>query len=150
MRSLIAGGAALLLAVLPMAAQAGKTAADKSQSVITLENAWNQAEARHDGDALRLLLTEAFTYTDYDGSFMERDEWLKKVQSESKDYQELANVAQTARAYGDTVVVTGIYVEKLKIKGKNVDRRVRFTDTWIFQNSHWECVASQSTLIASN
>jgi len=47
------------------------------------------------------------------------------------------------------VVVTGIYVEKLKIKGKNVDRRVRFTDTRIFENGHWECVASQSTLIAS-
>jgi len=77
------------------------------------------------------------------------DEWLKKVQGESKDYREMANVAQTARAYGDVVVVTGIYVEKLKIKGKNVDRRVRFTDAWIFENGHWECVASQSTLIGS-
>jgi hypothetical protein len=130
-------------------AQTGKTAADKSQSVINLENAWNQAEVRHDGDALKLLLAATFTYTDYDGSFMERDEWLKKVQGESKDYREMANVAQTAHAYGDTVVVTGIYVEKLKIKGKNVDRRVRFTDTWIFENGHWECVASQSTLMAS-
>jgi hypothetical protein len=84
---------------------------------------------RHDGDALKLLLAATFTHTGYDGSFMERDEWLKKVQGESKDYREMANVAQTARAYGDVVVVTGIYVEKLKIKGKNVDRRVRFTDT---------------------
>jgi len=130
-------------------AQTGKTAADKSQSVINLENAWNQAEVRHDGDALKLLLAATFTYTDYDGSFMERDEWLKKVQGESKDYREMANVAQTARAYGDTVVVTGIYIEKLRIKGKNVDRHVRFTDTWIFENGHWECVASQSTLTGS-
>ena len=50
--------------------------------------------------------------------------------------------------YGDAVVVIGIYLEKMKIKGKDADRRVRFTDTWIFQNSHWECVASQSTLTA--
>jgi hypothetical protein len=149
MRNLVALAAALLVAFLAIGAQTGKTAADKSQSVINLENAWNQAEVRHDGDALKLLLAATFTYTDYDGSFMERDEWLKKVEGESKDYREMANVAQTARAYGDIVVVTGIYVEKLKIKGKNVDRRVRFTDTWIFENGHWECVASQSTLIAS-
>ena len=148
MRNLIALAGALLLPFLAIGAQTGKTAAGKSQSVINLEYAWNQAEVRHDGDALKLLLAATFTYTDYDGSFMERDEWLKKVQGESKDYREMANVAQTARAYGDVVVVTGIYVEKLKIKGKNVDRRVRFTDTWIFENGHWECVASQSTLIA--
>jgi len=149
MRTLIALAGALFLPFLVIGAQTGKTAADKSQSVINLENAWNQAEVRHDGDALKLLLAATFTYTDYDGSFMERDEWLKKVQGESKDYREMANVAQTARAYGDTVVVTGIYIEKLRIKGKNVDRHVRFTDTWIFENGHWECVASQSTLTGS-
>jgi hypothetical protein len=29
-----------------------------------------------------------------------------------------------------------------------VDRHSRFTDTWISQNGHWECVASQITLTA--
>jgi Domain of unknown function (DUF4440) len=108
----------------------------------------NYAEERHDGDALRLLLAETFVYTDYDGTIMDRDQWLRKVQSVAKDYRHLSNVEQNARAYGDAVVVIGVYLEKLKIKGKDADRRVRFTDTWIFQNSHWECVASQSTLTA--
>ena len=97
------------------------------------------------GTALRLLLAETFVYTDYDGTIMDRDQWLRKVQSPAKDYLHLSNVEQNARAYGDAVVVIGVYLEKMKIKGKDVDRRVRFTDTWIFQNSHWECVASQST-----
>ena len=148
MRRLITLSCALLLAVPLLMGAPGDKAADNSQSVVNLENAWNQAEARHDGAALKLLLAETFVYTDYDGSVAERDEWLRKVQSEAKDYRNLANVEQTAHAYGDdAVVVNGIYVEKLTIKGKNVDRRVRFTDTWILQNSHWRCVASQSTLI---
>jgi hypothetical protein len=148
MRRLIASAGVLLLAFLPMGVQAGKTADDKSQAVINLENAWNYAEERHDGDALRLLLAETFVYTDYDGTIMDRDQWLRKVQGLSKDYRHLSNVEQNARAYGDAVVVIGIYLEKMKIKGKDADRRVRFTDTWIFQNSRWECVASQSTLTA--
>jgi len=149
MRRLIALAGVLLLAFLLMGARAAKTADDKTQAVINLENAWNYAEERHDGDALRLLLAETFVYTDYDGTIMDRDQWLRKVQSSAKDYRHLSNVEQNARAYGDAVVVIGIYLEKMKIKGKNADRRVRFTDTWIFQNSHWECVASQSTLTAS-
>ena len=148
MRRLIALAGVLLLAFFLMGARAAKTADDKTQAVINLENAWNYAEERHDGDALRLLLAETFVYTDYDGTFMDRDQWLRKVQSLAKDYRHLSNIEQNARAYGDTVVVIGVYVEKMKIKGKDADRRVRFTDTWIFQNSHWECVASQSTLTA--
>jgi Domain of unknown function (DUF4440) len=148
MRRLIALASVLLLAFLLMGAQAAKTADDKSEAVINLENAWNYAEERHDGVALRLLLAETFVYTDYDGTIMDRDQWLRKVQSLAKDYRHLSNVEQNARAYGDAVVVIGVYLEKMKIKGKDVDRRVRFTDTWIFQNRHWECVASQSTLTA--
>jgi len=148
MRRLIALAGVLLVAFLLMGSQAAKTANEKSEAVINLENAWNYAEERHDGDALRLLLAETFVYTDYDGTIMDRDQWLRKVQSSAKDYQHLSNVEQNARVYGDAVIVIGVYVEKMKIKGKDVDRRVRFTDTWIFQNSHWECVASQSTLTA--
>jgi len=148
MRRFIALGCVPLLAFFVMGAGAAKTAADKIQAVINLENAWNFAEERHDGDALRLLLAETFVYTDYDGTIMDRDQWLRKVQSQAKDYVHLSNVEQNAHAYGDAVVVIGVYVEKMKIKGKDVDRRVRFTDTWVFQNSRWECVASQSTLTA--
>ena len=148
MRRLIAFAGVLLLAFLLMGARADKTADDKSQAVINLENAWNFAEERHDGDALRLLLAETFVYTDYDGTIMDRDQWLRKVQSLAKEYRHLSNVEQNARVYGDAVVVIGVYVETMKIKGKDADRRVRFTDTWIFQNSRWECVASQSTLTA--
>jgi len=148
MRRLIALASVLLLAFLPARVQASNTADAKCEAVINLENAWNYAEERHDGDALRLLLAETFVYTDYDGTFMDRDQWLRKVQSLAKDYRHLSNIEQNARAYGDAVVVIGVYLEKLKIKGKDADRRVRFTDTWIFQNSHWECVASQSTLTA--
>ena len=148
MRRLVALAGVLLLAFLLMGVRSAKTADDKSQAVINLENAWNFAEERHDGNALRLLLAETFVYTDYDGTIMDRDQWLRKVQSLAKNYQHLSNVEQNARAYGDAVVVIGVYIEKLKIKGKDTDRPVRFTDTWIFQNSHWECVASQSTLKA--
>lgn len=52
-----------------------------------------------------------------------------------------------AKAYQNTVVVSGTYVEKGTVNGKPYSRRGRFTDTWIKQGASWYCAASQSTLI---
>ena len=146
-RPFIVCSGVLVLAFLSTIALAAESNAEKSRSVLALENAWNQAESRHDGQALKLLLADDFVYTDYDGAFMSLAQWLSKVDSEARNYKMLTNVVQNARVYGDTVVVTGIYVEKFTFKGKEVDRSSRFTDTWVFQSGHWACVASQSTLV---
>src|ERR1700722_13222567 len=79
----------LFLAFLSTIALAAKPDAEKSRSVLALENAWNQAESRHDGQALKLLLADDFVYTDYDGAFMNRAEWLRKVDGEGKNYKML-------------------------------------------------------------
>jgi hypothetical protein len=136
----------VLLASLQVGAQVSQTAEDKSHDVINLENAWNQAVAVHDERAPKELLATTFVVTDNDGRFMDRDQWLRRVRIETKDNRGPATLTQTAHVYGDVVVVTGTLLDKMRIKGENVDRRSRFTDTWILQNRHWECVASQITL----
>jgi hypothetical protein len=83
----IALGFVVLLAYVQMGAQAPHTDADKSHDVINLENAWNHTEPAHDGVALKLLLADTFLYTDYDGRAMDREEWLRKVESNSKEYR---------------------------------------------------------------
>jgi len=37
--------------------------------ILSLESAWNQAEAKHDTGAMGLLIADVFEYTDSDGSF---------------------------------------------------------------------------------
>src|SRR5258708_40143727 len=118
MRRFIALCCVPLLAFLVMRAGAVETAGDKAKAVINLENAWNFAEERHDGNALRLLLAETFVYTDYDGTIMDRDQWLRKIQNPAKDYRNLSNVEQNTRAYGDAVGVIGVDIEKIQIKRK--------------------------------
>ncbi len=46
---------------------------EKSGRLLSLENAWNEAEARHDANALRLLTVDTFSYTDSDGKYLNRD-----------------------------------------------------------------------------
>ena len=138
----------LLLAALVSSAQTSKPGSEEARQVLALENAWNQAEVKADASGLNLLLGDEFVYTDVNGSFKNRAQWLADVQKEVLRYEQLGNQDQAVHIYGNAAVVTGIYRERVHLKGKSVVRRGRFTDTWVKQNGAWKCVASQATLVA--
>lgn len=148
MRSTI-GGLILLVAIcLEIAAQPEHVAGDESARILSLENAWNQAEVRHDARALSMLLTETFEFTDDDGRFMNKSQWLAHIKDGVDHYELLGNSGMAVHLYGDVAIATGIYKDKMKEKGKVVVRSGRFTDVWIRLNGEWKCVASQATLIS--
>ena len=142
-------GCILLVAIcLPIAAQRENVAGDESTRVLSLENAWNQAEVKHDARALSLLLAETFEFTDDDGHFMNKSQWLAHIRNGVDHYEQLGNSGMAVHLYGNVAVATGIYQDKIREKGKVVSRSGRFTDIWIKQNGEWKCVASQATLIS--
>jgi len=116
--------------------------------ILALENAWNQAEAHKDLRSLDQLLDGSLVYVDYDGSRMNKAQFMASISAPSLSADQIVNESQEARVYGDSAVVTGIYREKGTKSGKPYLRRGRFTDTWVFRNGVWVCVASQSTLIS--
>ena len=118
---------------------------DKAR-VLSLENAWNEAESHKDAKALAGLLAPTFIYTDADGVAEDKTQFLADIRTTTAT--QIANEAMRADSYGNVIVVTGAYREQGTEKGKPYLRRGRFTDTWILQNGQWLCVASQETLIA--
>jgi len=70
--------AALLFSTSPFAQDKSATDADEIQ-VKQLERAWNQAEARQEVKEVSSLLADTLVYTDYDGSFMNKSEYMKWV-----------------------------------------------------------------------
>ena len=121
---------------------------DEQGRIIALENAWNVAEQKHDVRGLDQLLAPDFVNTDYDGTFMSRAQFLASVKSDTEQLTSLGNTDVTVRIYPNGVaVVAGVYHEKGVVKGGPIDRRGRFTDTWVKQNGKWLCAATQVTLI---
>ena len=137
----------LLLATLCSNAQNSKQNED-AKLILTLEAAWNRAEKNGDRAALDLLVGDEFVYTDSDGSFRNRAQWLADVKRNASQYELLADQDEAVHLYGNVAVVTGEYREKDRVNGKMVLRRGRFTDTWVKQNGQWKCVATQATLIS--
>ena len=117
--------------------------------ILALENAWNQAEEHKDTGALDGLLAATLVYIDYDGTLMNKAQFMASVKAPSLHPDQIVNESMTAQVYGDSAVMTGIYREKGIHNGKTHLRRGRCTDTWINENGTWRCVASQSTLIST-
>src|SRR5580704_1438394 len=138
---------ALLLSSFP-AAQEKSGSADEIQ-VRQLERAWNQAEAKQEVKEVSALLADSLVYTDYDGSFMNKSEYMKWVAAPQQKADHLYDEGLSVQVYGDAALATGIYRETGTNKGKAYTIRSRFTDTWIKRNDAWLCVASHSTLIPS-
>ena len=148
MRSTITGVFLLMVACGLAAAQTGKSDNDQAPLILALESGWNQAEVTHDARALNMLIAENFAYTDSDGTFMDKQQWLAHVSKGTDEYEDLGNSAMKVHVFGTAAVVTGIYHEKIKVHGKMVARSGRFTDTWVQEQRVWKCVASQATLLS--
>ena len=139
----------LLLWAAPQAPAQGAAQPDAEQTkILALENAWNQAEEHKDIKALETLLDATLVYVDYDGSMMDKAQFIASVKAPALHPEQIVNESMTAHVYGDSAVVTGVYREKGVSNGKPYLRRGRFTDTWVYQHGSWVCVSSQSTLIS--
>jgi ketosteroid isomerase-like protein len=116
--------------------------AQDTSKVIAMENAWNQAERHNDAGAVELLLADDFVMTTAEGTMYNRAQIIASVKDTSYKPDVLQSSDMTIHANGNTAVVTGAYYEKGIDKGKPWERRGRFTDTWIWMNGRWQCLAS--------
>jgi len=148
MRALLMGGLLALFSAVLVIAQGSQQPSAEEGRLLALESAWNHAEQSKDAAALNQLLGESLVYVDYDGTLLNKKEFLQNTLHSNVEQEQINNDGMTVHVYGKAAVVTGVYRDKGIQKGKPFLRRGRFTDTWVNQNGVWQCVASQSTLIS--
>jgi uncharacterized protein DUF4440 len=113
--------------------------------LLALENGWNQAQLHHDTKALDGLVADTFISTDNDGTFMTKAQFLADNKDLSYAPSLMTNSDERVFLYGDVAVVAGIYHARGLNKRKPFDHYGRFTDTWVFLNGKWACVASHTS-----
>jgi hypothetical protein len=115
--------------------------------LIALENACNQAQLHHDSKALEGLIADTFISTDNDGTVMSKAQFL----IDNKDLSYAPNLMTNSEVrvfmYESAAVLAGIYHAKGLNKGKPFDHSGRFTDTWVYLNGKWLCVASHTSAL---
>ncbi|MGH9498460.1 MAG: nuclear transport factor 2 family protein [Terriglobales bacterium] len=138
---------ALLLILYTMAEAQVPHATATEGKLIALENAWNQAQIHHDARVLESLVGDHFIYTDTDGSVMNKAQFLADAQDMDYKANSATDDEWKIDVYDNTAVVSGRYHTKGTYKKKAFDHYGRFTDTWVYLNGQWQCVASHTTLV---
>ena len=117
----------------------------KDSLLLALENAWNQAQLHHDSKALDQLIADTFISTDNDGVFETKAQFLADNKDPAYAPTLMANSGERVFLYGDAAVVAGTYHAKGLYHGTSFEHYGRFTDTWVYQNKKWVCVASHTS-----
>ena len=95
-----------------------------------------------------MLLAPDLIYVDYDGSLMNKVQYLASVQASWQHPAHIVNESMTVHHYGSVAVVNGLCRESGMRKGKPYALLERFTDTWVLRGDSWLSVASHSTLMS--
>ena len=120
--------------------------ATKSARLISLERMWNQAQVDRDARAIAAMIGDRFVNTEFDGEVSNRGKFLADF-ADPKFQPSLMSIQNlNVEFYGDTAIVTGNYHTKGMYSGKPYEHFGRFTDTWVYQDGKWLCVASHASL----
>jgi ketosteroid isomerase-like protein len=142
---------ALLLAACLLPARSLFAQSDDNQTresrLIVLEHLWNEAQVNRDASALAGMIGDKFVNTEWDGEISDRGQFLADIANPQFKPTTLNIQDVKVTLYRNTAVVTGIYHTKGSYQGKAYDHAGRFTDTWVLQESNWQCVASHTSLL---
>jgi len=119
----------------------------RERQLIVLEHLWNEAQVNRDSRALAGMIGDKFVNTEWNGEVSERGKFLADIADPEFKVSSLNIQDVKVILYQNTAVVTGIYHTKGTHQGRPFEHSGRFTDTWVLQDAHWECVASHTSLL---
>jgi hypothetical protein len=135
----------MLASVAQAAAQ--KSDASQESKLLVLEHIWNEAQVNRDAPVLDALVDEHFTNTEFDGEVSDKAKFLADIRDPRFRPTAMNVEGMKVTFYQNTAVVIGEYHAKGTFQGKPYDHVGRFTDTWVFHDGKWVCVASHSSLL---
>jgi ketosteroid isomerase-like protein len=146
--SIIKVAACCLLTILSAAAQTSKASSSADAAkLVALERLWNQAQVIRDSAAVASMIGDKFVNTEWDGEVTDRGRFLADF-ADPKFQPTIMSIDDVkVEMYGATAIVVGNYHTKGTYGGKPYEHFGRFTDTWLFEDGKWLCVASHTSLL---
>ena len=136
-----------ILLALSAVGLAAQQADPRESKLMVLERLWNEAQVNRDSAALDALVSSRFVNTEWDGEISDKQKFLADIK-DPRFKPSQANVQDLKiNFFGDTAVVTGVYHTAGTYQGRSYDHVGRFTDTWVFDQGKWQCVASHTSLL---
>ena len=113
------------------------------QELLKVERAWLDAYLKRDVAAMEQIESDDFTITHGNGQVITKAQEIANLKRAGATDSSLSFSTEETkvRVYGDTAILTGIFVSK----GKDSTQRSRYTDVYVRRNGRWQVVASHLT-----
>jgi ketosteroid isomerase-like protein len=125
-------------------ARAQEPADSVARRILDLDQLRFAADLRGDAAALDSLLADDVTYVRSSGAVDGKAEYLRALGATgSYALDSLVPVDLSVRVFGETAVVTGRLI--VKLRAQPAPYVIRFTDVWARRRGRWQLVAFQAT-----
>jgi uncharacterized protein (TIGR02246 family) len=141
----------LLITMLAIISSASALAQSNAESeVLKLNKEYEEAIARRDASVHERLFAADYTYTPGNGNFMGRAGHMSFTRSGTVEVKSLRSEDVRVRVFGDTAVVTGLWVSvDRRVSQEFAERRIRYILVYVRRGGHWQIVAEQRTGVAT-
>jgi ketosteroid isomerase-like protein len=128
------------------AAQRSPVESDQ-QTLIKLEQGWNDAFYRKDLAFIENLLADEFVATYDDGSRGDKAKELALARDFNQQVESAIQDDFIVKVYRDTAVVWfTLNVVGIR-QGQRAELTLRYTDVWIVRDGRWQCISTHSTRV---
>jgi ketosteroid isomerase-like protein len=119
------------------------------QEVRKLEREWLDAYEQHDAAAMDRIVADDFKLTQSGAVQTKADilTALKIVRDSGRPEPKLSTEDVQSRVEGDTVILTGRFIQRMERTGQTRTMEARYTDTYVKRSGRWQVVASQLTRV---
>jgi ketosteroid isomerase-like protein len=118
--------------------------------VLKTEREWLDAYLKADAAAMERIEADEFSITYPNGEVVTKAQEIERIKASKPRIDgslEFSTEGTTVKFNGDTAVLSGVFIQKQRMKGEEKLVRERYTDVWVKRNGRWQVVSSQLTAI---
>lgn len=111
------------------------------------EDQWSNAVVKNDQYTMEFLLSPLFVDISSNGDVTTRNQQIAELFQKGEEPVSMQQRVVTVRTFGDTAVVSGTYIIRVRANGNIREERGIFTHVYNRSRMRWACVNAQRTAV---
>lgn len=111
------------------------------------EDQWSNAVVKNDQYTMEFLLSPLFVDISSTGDVTTRNQQIAELFQKGEEPVSMQQRVVTVRTFGDTAVVSGTYIIRVRANGNIREERGIFTHVYNRSRMRWACVNAQRTAV---
>ena len=115
--------------------------------LMQLNAVYDSAIIHSDTSILKRLYAPEFVYTNTEGKLLNKDQQIMSIVTSEMKLESGKSQDVKINAFGNTAVMTGVFVANGTYRGNPVTINERYTCVWLKKDTTWQVIAEQGTIV---